>query len=105
MATILHPSAAGVKMWFTGRVPCRDVSIVDNLSTRTLLWVFVKSCKDLAADDAGSTTIIGLGSPLVIGIGFLLMGPVLMLIWRLSGHEEFFKRRREVAPPGLLEAG
>ncbi|MCW2990296.1 MAG: amino acid transporter [Solirubrobacterales bacterium] len=68
-----------------------------------LLGVFVKSCHDLAAKDAGSTTIFGLGSPLVIGIGFLLLGPVLMLIWRFNGHPEFFRSRTEVSPPGLLE--
>jgi len=52
--------------------------------------------------DAGSTTYFGLGSPLVIGIGFLLLGPVLMLIWYAMGHREFWKRRREVADPRVL---
>ena len=69
-----------------------------------LTWVFVKSCIDLSADDAGSTTYFGLGSPLVIGIGFLLLGPVLMAIWYAAGHREFFRRKPEVAPPGILEA-
>jgi amino acid transporter len=64
----------------------------------TLLWVFVKSCVDLSAADAGSTTYFGIGSPLVIGLGFLLMGVVLMVIWRLAGHREFFARRAEAAP-------
>ncbi|MFL5845543.1 MAG: APC family permease [Solirubrobacteraceae bacterium] len=68
-----------------------------------LLGVFIKSCSDLAADDAGSGTVFGLGSPLVIGIGFLLLGPVLMLIWRANGHPEFFRMKPEVSPPGLLE--
>ena len=62
-----------------------------------LLWVFVRSCIDLSAADAGSTTILGLGSPLIIGLGFLLMGAVLMGIWRLAGHKEFFARRPEAA--------
>lgn len=62
-----------------------------------LTWVFVKSCIDLSAEDAGSGTVLGLGSPLVIGAGFLLMGPVLMVLWRLSGHREFFGRRPEAA--------
>jgi amino acid transporter len=70
-----------------------------------LLWVFAKSCKDLSADDAGSGTVFGIGSPLVIGIGFLLLGPILMAIWWATGHTEFFKRRAETAPPGSLEAG
>jgi amino acid transporter len=70
-----------------------------------LLGVFVKSCIDLSADDAGSSTVLGLGSPLVIGVGFLLLGPVLMLIWRFNGHPEFFRSKRETSPPGLLEEG
>ncbi len=70
-----------------------------------LLGVFVKSCVDLA-DPANSTageSWLGLGPPLVIGAGFLLMGPVLMLLWRHQGHPEFFRRRPEVARPGILE--
>jgi amino acid transporter len=80
---------------YVGLMPFTGASI--------LAWVFVKSCVDLSKDDAGSGTVFGLGSPLVIGLGFLLMGPVLMLIWRLSGHPEFFRRRPEVADPKVLE--
>lgn len=70
-----------------------------------LLGVFVKSVIDLS-DPENSTagdSWLGLGPPVVIGIGFLLMGPVLMLLWRFSGHPEFFRGRAEIAPPGLLE--
>ena len=67
--------------------------------------IFVKSCFDLGKADAGSTTYFGLGSPLVIGLGFLLLGPVLMLIWWGMGHREFWQRRREVADPRVLEEG
>jgi amino acid transporter len=68
-----------------------------------LAAIFIKSCYDLSKADAGSTTYFGLGSPLVIGIGFLLLGPVLMLIWYAMGHREFWKRRREVADPRVLD--
>jgi amino acid transporter len=64
-----------------------------------LLFVFVRSCIDLGHADAGSTTFFGLGSPLVIGLGFLALGAVLMGIWRLAGHREFFGRRPEAAQP------
>jgi amino acid transporter len=67
--------------------------------------IFVKSCFDLGKADAGSTTYFGLGSPLVIGIGFLLLGPILMLIWWGMGHREFWQRRREVADPRVLQEG
>jgi amino acid transporter len=78
------------------------VGVAPFLGGVILLAIFVKSCRDLAADDAGSTTYFGLGSPLVIGLGFLLLGPVLMAIWYLTGHREFFRRRREVADPAVL---
>ncbi|HUY22456.1 MAG TPA: APC family permease [Acidimicrobiales bacterium] len=38
----------------------------------------------------------GLGPPLVLGVGLLLIGVPLMVIWRLR-HPEFFRRDREVA--------
>jgi hypothetical protein len=38
----------------------------------------------------------GLGPPLVLGLGFLLIGVPLMLFWRIR-HPEFFQRDREVA--------
>ena len=31
--------------------------------------------------------------PFVIGMGFLLLGVVLLVLWRLGGHERFFGRR------------
>src|SRR3954449_4856596 len=68
-----------------------------------LAGIFVKSCFDLSKDDAGAATYFGLGSPFVIGIGFLLLGPVLMLIWYAMGHREFWRRRREVADTRVLD--
>jgi amino acid transporter len=38
----------------------------------------------------------GLGPPLVMGVGLLLLGVPLMLIWRIR-HRSFFQRDREVA--------
>ena len=67
-----------------------------------LLFVFVRSCIDLGRADAGSTTYLGIGSPLVIGLGFLALGAVLMAIWRLAGHREFFRRRPETAEPAAV---
>jgi amino acid transporter len=81
------------------------VGVAPLLGGVILTFVFVRSCKDLSADDAGSTTYFGLGSPLVIGIGFLLLGPVLMAIWYAMGHRTFWQRRREVADPRVLENG
>jgi amino acid transporter len=67
-----------------------------------LAFVFIRSCFDLGKAGAGSTTYFGIGSPLVIGLGFLVLGGVLMVIWRAAGHAEFFRRRPEAAGPDAL---
>ncbi len=67
-----------------------------------LAWLFYRSCRDLGADDAGSGTLLGVGTPLVVGLGFLLLGAVLMVAWRLLGERGFFARAREVADPAVL---
>ena len=38
----------------------------------------------------------------MIGVGFLLLGVVLMLLWRVQ-NPEFFRRKPEVADPALLD--
>ena len=44
----------------------------------------------------------GLGPPLVIAIGFSMLGVILML-WRWVNHREFFQRRPEIAASAVLE--
>jgi amino acid transporter len=70
-----------------------------------LLYVFIKSCVDLSKPENSTAgdSWLGVGPPLVIGLGFLVVGVVLMIVWRLNGHPEFFGRKREVSPPGLLD--
>ena len=46
---------------------------------------------------------IGFRDALVIGLGFLLLGVILEILWRLSGHESFFGRRPETVPPEIAE--
>ncbi len=69
-----------------------------------LLGLFFKSCYDLSkpANSESGDSWLGLGPPLVIGIGSLLFGALLMLIWR-HGNPAFFRRRPETADPALLE--
>ncbi|HZO35290.1 MAG TPA: APC family permease [Solirubrobacteraceae bacterium] len=70
-----------------------------------LLGVFIKSCSDLSKPENSTAgdSWLGLGPPLVIGVGMLLLGVVLMIIWRFNGHPEFFRLKPEVSPPGLLD--
>ena len=60
-----------------------------------LLYLFAKSCIDLADPENSYTgqTWLGVGPPLVIGVGFLLLGVVLLVLWRLTGHERYFSRK------------
>ena len=65
-----------------------------------------KSCVDLSKPENSESgdSWLGVGPPLVIGLGFLLLGVVLMLLWTPAGTREFFRRKRETADPGSLEA-
>ncbi len=48
-----------------------------------------------------SSTVFGLAMPAAIGIGLIILGAVLMLIWRFGGHAGFFARPREVVDPDV----
>jgi amino acid transporter len=79
------------------------IGVAPMLGGLILAAVFFKSCYDLskpANSDSGDSWI-GLGPPLVIGVGFLLFGVVLMLLWRFTGHIEFFQRQLEVVDPEI----
>jgi amino acid transporter len=69
-----------------------------------LAGIFVKSCYDLSKPENSESgdSWFGLGPPLVIGLGFLIIGAVLMVVWQFD-HPQFFKRRPEVADPSLIE--
>jgi amino acid transporter len=60
-----------------------------------LAFLFFQSVKDFTDPEASYTgqSILGVGVPLVIGVGFLLLGAVLMVLRRLGGHQRFFGRK------------
>jgi hypothetical protein len=67
----------------------------------------VKSAIDLS-DPANSYTgqdILGMGVPFVIGMGYLLLGLVLLVVWRFLGHERFFGRRPFEAVDPAIASG
>ena len=43
--------------------------------------------------------MLGIGVPVVLGVGLLLLGVILMLLWRAGAHEKFFGRKREIVDP------
>lgn len=70
-----------------------------------LTFLFFKSLADWTdpANSASGDSWFGFAPPAVIGAGFLLLGVVLLFAWRFHQKEPFFKRRREVADPHLLD--
>jgi hypothetical protein len=77
------------------------IGVLPFLGFASLAYLFVKSCIELGKTDAGSTVIFGVGGPLVIGLGGLLLGLVFMAWWN-GISPSFFKRKPEVADPRLL---
>jgi len=78
------------------------MGVAPALGAAGLFWAFGKSAVDLAKPENSESgdSWFGLGPPLVIGIGLLLLGIPLMFLWwtRRTG---FFDRRLEVAPDEL----
>ena len=56
------------------------------------------------ANSASGDSWFGIGPPLIIGIGFLIFGVILMVIWYLTGHRAFFRRKTETAHADALTA-
>jgi amino acid transporter len=77
------------------------------LGALLLTYLFFQSMVSLANPKESYTgaTLFGLGLPLVIGLGFLLLGVILMIIWRLGGHERFFGRPAFEAVDSEVTAG
>jgi amino acid transporter len=81
------------------------VGVAPVIGAVLLGYLFFKALIDYA-DPANSYTgssWFGIAPPAVIGVGFLVLGFLLLAAWRRHQREPFFLRRREVAPSGLLE--
>ncbi|MGZ5336848.1 MAG: APC family permease [Solirubrobacterales bacterium] len=71
-----------------------------------LAWAFAKSSIDLSdpANSESGDSWFGLGPPLVIGIGGMIVGAILMEIFRFVNRPPaFFNRKRKVASRSLLD--
>lgn len=66
-----------------------------------LAYLFVRAIDVNSDPDASYTgsTLFGIAVPVVLGVGLLLLGVVLMLVWRLRGHRRFFGRKTETVDP------
>ena len=65
------------------------------LGALLLGYLFIEATRTLAdvGESYSGQEIFGLAPPLLIGYGFLLLGLVLVVVWRLTGHERFFGRK------------
>jgi amino acid transporter len=68
------------------------------LGAIALFAIFVKAFFDYANPDNTNTEIFGIGTPVAIGVGALLLGVVVMVFARFR-YGEFFARRPEVFDP------
>ncbi|MFE2019064.1 APC family permease [Streptomyces sp. NPDC059499] len=68
-----------------------------------LTWLLVRSVMDMADPENSytGTSWLGLGPPLVIGIGISVIGVVIMVVWRLRSAT-FWTERRSVVDPDLV---
>ena len=68
-----------------------------------LIWLLVESIRDMsdAANSYSGQTWLGVGPPLVIGVGIFLAGIVLMLVWR-AVDGRYWQERAGVVDPALL---
>ena len=81
------------------------VGVVPLVGAIVMTYILVKSIIDLSkpANSESGASWFGLGPPLVIAIGFMILG-VLLMVWRWYNHREFFQRKLEVADPAVLDA-
>jgi amino acid transporter len=82
------------------------IGVLPFLGGLMLLGILAKSCYDLSKPENSESgdSWLGLGPPLIIGIGSMLLGVLLMLWWYWSGHREFFRRRTEVVDAATFAA-
>ena len=75
------------------------IGVAPLLGAIGLFWAFGKSAIDYAdpANSESGNSWFGIGPPLVIGVGLLLLGIPFMILWWVL-HPPFFRRKLEVAP-------
>jgi amino acid transporter len=77
--------------------------VVPLLGFLLMAGLFVKAFHDYSQKDFNySPPLWGIEVPIAVGIGMLLLGVVLMLLSWVK-YREFFARRPETAPPGILD--
>jgi amino acid transporter len=83
------------------------IGVAPLLGAAGLGYLLVESTIRLASPGESSTgtSVLGVGMPLVIGIGFTLVGVVIMFAWWGFGNRDFFKRPGLEAVPAEIADG
>jgi amino acid transporter len=83
------------------------IGVAPLLGAAGLGYLLVESAIRLAdpGDSSTGSSVLGVGMPLVIGIGFALVGIVLMFSWWAFGNRGFFKRPGFEAVPREIADG
>ena len=79
--------------------------VLPGLGGVLLLAAFVKSAYDYSKPDAGSTTLGGVGGVFLIGIGTLVLGAVLMVVYSFFAPAFFRGRTLKPGTADLVLAG
>lgn len=79
------------------------IGVCPMIGALTLTYVLVQSLIDFwdPANSESGDSWFGVGPPLVIGVGFMILGAILMVAWQLK-YPDFFKRKTEIADPRVL---
>ena len=83
------------------------IGLAPAIGSLLLAFLFLRSLSDLADPETSysGSSFLGLGLPLVIGLGFLLLGAVLMVLWRIGNPRGYFQRRAFEAVDPAVAAG
>jgi amino acid transporter len=81
------------------------IGVAPLIGSSLLGYLFVKALIDYSKPEDSYTgaSWFGIAPPVVIGVGFLVLGVVVLFAWRKYKREPFFIRRRETADPSVLE--
>jgi amino acid transporter len=80
------------------------VGLAPLLGGAALAFIFIKALITYSnpAETETGTSFLGVGVPVAIGVGLMLMGVIVMVFANIA-YPAFFKRKPEVADPGILE--
>jgi amino acid transporter len=64
-------------------------------------YLFFRAIDEYSRTDQSysGSELLGVAVPVVLGLGLLLLGVILMLLWRAGGHSDFFGRHTDTVDP------